>query len=124
MPYQYGFEKLEVWSDARSFVSEIYKATKQFPSEEKFGLCSQIQRAAISIVSNIAEGVSRLSSKEKVRFVEIAYGSLMEVYCQLCIALDLGYVSDEKFQDLKQTINKISNKLTALSRAYKRTENN
>ncbi|MDR2147001.1 MAG: four helix bundle protein [Tannerella sp.] len=123
MDYQYGFEKLEVWQDARKFVSEIYLITGQFPSEEKYALTSQICRAAVSIVSNIAEGVSRKTSKEKLRFLEIAYGSLMEVYCQLNIALDLKYVTTEQFEMLKSTTTMISNKLNALSRAFERLNN-
>ncbi len=63
--YQYAFERLEVWQEARLFVVE-YEITKLFPSEEKFGLSSQMQRAAVSIVSNIAEGVARTSDKEQV----------------------------------------------------------
>ena len=117
--YQYSFEKLEVWKDARVFVSDIYSLTKIFPIEEKYVLCSQVQRAAISIVSNIAEGVCRSSAKERVRFIEIAYGSLMETYCQLCIALDLKYITENKFAEIKTTIDKIANKLNALNRYYK-----
>ena len=117
--YKYSFEKLEVWMDARAFVTEIYSVSKTFPTEEKYLLCSQMQRAAISIVSNIAEGVSRTSPKEKSRFIEIAYGSLMETYCQLCIALDLKYITKDKFCEIKETINKIANKLNALNRYYK-----
>ena len=120
--YKYGFEKLEVWIDARAFVADIYKLTKTFPVEERFPLCSQIQRAAISIVSNIAEGVSRVSIKEKIRFIEISYGSLMETYCQLCITLDLNYVTNDKFLEIKILIDKISNKLNALNRSYKKIE--
>jgi len=91
MEHKYSFEKLEVWNDARKLVVEIYALTKRIPIDEKFGLCSQIKRA--SVVSNIVEGTSRTSDKEKIRFVEIAYGSLMEVYCQLYIAYDLEYLS-------------------------------
>jgi len=120
--YQYNFEKLEVWIDARAYVAVIYNLTKTFPAEERFSLCSQIQRAAISIVSNIAEGVSRVSLKEKIRFIEISYGSLMETYCQLCIALDLNYVTNDKFLEIKILIDKISNKLNALNRSYKKIE--
>ena len=86
MEHKYSFEKLEVWNDARKLVVEIYALTKRMPIDEKFGLCSQIKRASVSVVSNIAEGTSRTSDKEKIQFVEIAYGSLMEVYCQLYIA--------------------------------------
>lgn len=117
MIYKYGFEKLEVWQDARLFVTDIYKTTKQYPNEERYNLCSQIQRASISIVSNIAEGLSRNSDKEKVRFIEIAYGSLMEVYCQLQISVDLFYISAQQFDTLKLSIDKIANKLNALNRS-------
>lgn len=117
MSYKYSFEKLDVWQDARLFVKEIYTITKLFPSEERYNLCSQIQRASISIVSNIAEGLSRNSDKEKIRFIEIAYGSLMEVYCQVYISVDLLYLTAQQFDDLKLSIDKIANKLNALNRS-------
>ena len=113
----YSFEKLDVWQDARLFVKEIYTITKLFPSEERYNLCSQIQRASISIVSNIAEGLSRNSDKEKIRFIEIAYGSLMEVYCQIYISVDLLYITAQQFDELKSSIDKIANKLNALNRS-------
>ena len=116
MSYKYSFEKLDVWQDARLFVKEIYTITKLFPSEERYNLCSQIQRAAISIVSNIAEGLSRNSDKEKIRFIEIAYGSLMEVYCQVYISVDLLYITAQQFDELKLSIDNKTNKLNALNR--------
>ena len=122
MGYQYGFEKLEVWKDARFFVSEIYLITKRFPPNEKYSLTSQICRAAVSLVSNIAEGVSRSSTKEKIRFIDVSYGSLMEVYCQLYIALDLNYITTNELECLKISIDKIANKLTALVKAYNKIE--
>ena len=118
--YQYSFEKLDVWKDARLFVSEIYLITKRFPNDEKYSLTSQICRAAVSVVSNIAEGVSRSSTKEKIRFIDISYGSLMEVYCQLCIASDLKYITENELDTLKLSVDKISNKLTALVKSYER----
>ncbi len=121
MEYRYSFEKLEVWNDARKFVSDIYLVSKQFPNEEKYGLTSQIRRAAVSVVSNIAEGVCRKTTKEKIRFIEVAYGSLMEVYCQLSIAVDLNYIEQIFFDKQKTTITMISNKLNALSRSYERS---
>jgi len=121
MGYQYSFEKLVVWQDARQFVPEIYLCSKKFPNEEKYVLTPQIRKAAISIVSNIAEGVSRSSTKEKIRFIDIAYGSLMEVYCQLCVAMDLKYITISDLEILKLSIDKIANKLTALVKSYERT---
>jgi len=123
MEYKYSFEKLDVWSDARMFIVEIYKLTKTMPVEEKYGLCSQIQRASVSIASNIAEGTTRISDKEKIRFIEIAYGSLMEVYCQLCIALDLLYITEKQLGDQKITIDMIAKKLNGLKTAYEKRLN-
>ena len=120
MDYKYSFEKLDVWQDARKFVTEIYKVSGTFPSEEKFGLCSQLQRASVSVVSNIAEGVSRQSDKEKIRFIEISYGSLMEVYCQLYISLDLKYLTIDQFETCKMRIDAIARQLSALIEAYKK----
>lgn len=77
----FAFERLIVYEKSLQLVKDIYAITKLFPETEKFGLCSQLQRAIISVPSNIAEGVCRMSAKEKTRFIEIAYGSLMEVYC-------------------------------------------
>ncbi len=122
--YKYSFEKLDVWNEARDLVKAIYRTTENFPDKEKFGLNSQIQKAVISIVSNIAEGVSRNSIKEQMRFIEIAYGSLMEVYCQLYVAVDLEYMTAESFETIKQQIDKIANKLNALNRSLLERLNN
>ena len=118
MEYKYSFEKLEVWNDARNLVKMIYLHTDNFPEKERFGLSSQMQRAAVSIVSNITEGVSRSSVKEKIRFVELAYGSLMELYCQLYVSVDLDYLTPNTFTLIKAEIDKIANKANALKRSF------
>lgn len=118
MEYKYSFEKLEVWNDARNLVKMIYLHTNNFPERERFGLSSQMQRAVVSIVSNIAEGVSRNSVKEKIRFVELAYGSLMELYCQLYVSVDLDYLTPDTFTLIKAEIDKIANKANALKRNF------
>lgn len=118
MEYKYSFEKLEVWNDARNLVKMIYLQTDNFPEKERFGLSSQMQRAVVSIVSNIAEGVSRNSVKEKIRFVELAYGSLMELYCQLYVSVDLDYLTSNTFTLIKAEIDKIANKANALKRSF------
>ena len=118
MEYKYSFEKLEVWNDARNKVKMIYLQTDNFPEKERFGLSSQMQRAVVSIVSNIAEGVSRNSVKEKIRFVELAYGSLMELYCQLYVSVDLDYLTPSTFTLIKAEIDKIANKANALKRSF------
>ena len=84
--YQYNFERLEIWELSISFSVEIYSATGKFPPTEKYGLISQIRRAANSISANIAEGNSRLGNKEKARFIQIAYGSAIEVLNHLILS--------------------------------------
>lgn len=118
MAKQYGFEKLEVYQDARIYVRQVYLLTATFSEKEKYGLCSQLQRAAVSIVSNIVEGTSRASNKEKERFIEIAYGSLLETFCQFQIAVDLGYIKQSQLDELQMQIDKIANKLSALKHSY------
>ena len=118
MAKQYGFEKLEVYQDARIYVRQVYLLTSTFSEKEKYGLCSQLQRAAVSIVSNIVEGTSRALNKEKERFIEIAYGSLLETFCQFQIAVDLGYIQQPQLDELQIQIDKIANKLSALKHSY------
>jgi four helix bundle protein len=91
----FGFEKLQVWNKAVDFANAIYDVTATFPDDEKFGLRSQMRRAAISISSNIAEGSGRATNRDFRRFVEIAYGSLMETISQLLIAGRRRYIERE-----------------------------
>ena len=85
---EYSYKTLNVYKDAKELVVEVYRLLKQYPVEERYALCDQIRRAAISITSNIAEGMSRYSDKEKAHFLEIAYASMMEVDCQFKNAAD------------------------------------
>lgn len=112
--YEFPFEKLEVWHLAKRLVISTYAATKSFPAAEKFGLVSQLQRAAVSVASNLAEGCSRESRKDQAHFSQIAYGSLMEVICQLLIAKELGYIANEQLTMLRAEIERIANKINAL----------
>ena len=98
-------------------VKQIYLITKKFPTEERFGLVSQLNRASVSVASTIAEGSARVGRKDQAHFYQIAYGSLMEVTCQLSIAYELGFVDLETKQILRQRIEEISNKLNALRKA-------
>ena len=98
---EYQFERLNAWQESRKLVVSVYQLLKKFPIEERFALCDQLRRAVISIPSNIAEGNGRMAIKEQVHFLEIAYGSIMEVYCQLQIAVDLGYITKEDFKQIK-----------------------
>lgn len=93
---------LEVYKISLKFVKEIYKATRQFPKEEQFVLISQIRRAAISVASNIAEGASRISKREKKRFYEISRSSLVEIDTQFEIAIILEYYKKGQMAELEQ----------------------
>jgi len=118
MSYIFNFEKLDVWQKARAFAKSLYMETKSFPADERFGLISQMRRAGVSVPSNIAEGNSRTSKKEKVHFFEIAYGSLMEVMNQLIISFDLGFVTGDRLDNYKKVVSEIANKLTALRKSH------
>lgn len=120
MEYVYHFEKLEVWKLSRQIVIAVYHIIKKLPNDERFALGDQLRRAAISVPSNIAEGTSRVAVKETIHFLEIAYGSLMEVYCQLQIALDLQYIKEDDFKQIKPLIFKTSKLLNGLHESKKK----
>ena len=90
------FEDLEVWKKAHKLVLEIYRVTRDFPVDERFGLVSQMRRAAISIAANIAEGFKKRTLKDKSNFYNISQGSLEEVRYYLMLSLDLGYLKDTR----------------------------
>ena len=117
----YNFERLEVWHVSRKLVTTVYQLLRSFPAEERYALCDQIRRAAISIPSNIAEGGSRISPKEQMHFMGIAYGSLMELYCQLLIATDLGYLQKEQtdLAEANKLIDQIAKMLSGLRKSLK-----
>ena len=116
---EFSFEKLNVFQEARVFVTkEVYLLMKKFPVEERYALCDQIRRSVSSIPSNIAEGTSRNSIKEKIHFLEIAYGSLMECFCQLTLACDLGYISPEHLEIARHRVETISKMLSGLKASY------
>ena len=94
------FEKLDTWHKSIDFADTVYRVTRSFPSDERFGITSQMRRAAVSISSNIAEGSSRFSKADFARFLEIATGSLFEVVSQSFIARRQGFLNDVDFQKL------------------------
>ena len=114
---EYGFEKLSVWQNSRSLVKQIYCLTKELPSEERFCIGSQMQRAIVSVSSNIAEGASRSSKKEQGHFYQTAYASLMEVLCQLILCLDLEYIMESEYSNIRESIEKISYQINQLRKA-------
>ena len=96
------FKELLVWQYAHQLTLEVYRITRQFPQEERFGLSNQLRRAAVSVESNIAEGSARNSSKDFLQFLFVARGSLAEVEVQLIIARDLNYITDEDFSQANE----------------------
>ena len=113
----FGFENLAAYQRALDLVDKVYDLMKGFPSEEKFALCDQLRRAVVSVPSNIAEGLGRMSGKEQVRFIEISYGSLMEVYCQLTIAKRRNYITEEVFKGLAKDVEDIAKPLSGLRKS-------
>ena len=114
---EYSFEKLEVWKLSKELAISIYKLCKEFPQSEKYSIVSQLQRAAISVPTNIAEGSGRIGAKEKANFTSIAFGSLMEVLNLLIISKEIGFISEKNLMDLRNQIEVISQKLTNLRKA-------
>ncbi len=110
----FNFEKLETWHEAISFADLVYQLTRNFPSEERFGLTNQMRRAAVSISSNVAEGCSRSSRVDYARFVEIGTGSLFEVVSQATIGRNQGFLTEENYKQLYQAAEKQSRMLSGL----------
>ena len=114
----YSFEKLNVWQEAKKLVVDVYHLLDEFPKFEKYALCDQIRRAVVSVPSNIAEGSGRKSLKEQIHFLEISYGSLMETYNQLLIAIDLTYITEESVEAIKLRIDAVAKMINGLSNSY------
>jgi four helix bundle protein len=117
---QFSFERLEVWNDSRNLSKLIYLVTKNFPGDEKFGLAGQLRRASVSVSSNIVEGSYRNSNKDKYNFMNIAFSSLMELLSQIILSKDLEYITNEQYVELRDSIEKTSNKLASLSNYFKK----
>lgn len=114
METKYSYKDLDAYKEAKLLVRKVYELLKLFPREEQFALCDQLRRAVISVPSNLAEGSGRYSNKEQLHFLEIAYGSLIEVECQMDIAHDIAYISDEQLSDVNAQIRKVAALLSGL----------
>jgi four helix bundle protein len=108
------FEDLDVWNEARRLTNEVYAATQDAGFSKDFGLRDQVQRAAVSIMSNIAEGFERGGNQEFIQFLYIAKGSCGEVRSQLYVALDQGYISKDRFTELLNSFKRLSGMLSGL----------
>ena len=114
MEKKYTFKNLDAYKEAKSLVLMVYSLLKKFPKEENYALCDQLRRAVISVPSNIAEGSGRNSAKDQAHFIEMAYGSLMEVNCQMDIAYELSYISCEDLVCVENKVAKIAAILSGL----------
>ena len=108
------YQKLQVWQKAMDLVEKIYLLTRQLPAEEKFGLAAQMQRAAVSIPSNIAEGYCRSSTKEYIKFLYVAKGSNSELFTQLLLCERIGYLSHNQISDAVCFSEEISKMLSTI----------
>ena len=115
----FGYRRLIAYQKAKEVVKKSYKLLKRFPAEERYALSDQLRRSSVSITSNIAEGINRYSVKDKSHFIEIAYGSLMEVSSQFEIAENLGYITSEDRLSMDQQIEEVARLLSGLQNSYK-----
>ena len=120
----FGYRKLIAYQKAKEVVKKTYKLLKKFPPEERYAMCDQLRRASISVTSNIAEGVNRFSVKDKAHFIEIAYGSLMEVSSQFEVAEELGYITTADRQNMDVLIEEDARLLSGLITSYKPSDSN
>ncbi|NGM63443.1 four helix bundle protein [Sphingobacterium sp. SGG-5] len=114
--HEFYFEKLSVWQNARMLVKDMYMCTADFPNHEQFGVTSQLRRATMSIAANIAEGMSRAGDKDKLRFLNQAYSSAIEVINFLILSFDLAFLTEADYIKLRNQVEYITNQLQALSK--------
>ncbi len=119
----FGYRRLIAYQKAKGIVKQTYKLLKKFPAEERWALCDQLRRSSVSITSNIAEGVNRFSVKDKAHFIEIAFGSMMEVSSQMEIAEELGYITADERLSLDGLVEEEARLLSGLLNSYKPTQN-
>lgn len=115
----FGYRKLIAYQKAKEVVKRTYKLLKKFPADERYAMSDQLRRASVSITSNIAEGVTRYSVKDKAHFIEMAFGSLMEVSSQIEIAEELGYITTEDRMSMDELIREDARLLSGLQNSFK-----
>lgn len=119
----FGYRKLVAYVKACEVRRRVYLLTKTFPQEEQFAICNQLRRASVSVTSNIAEGMTRYSNKDKSHFLEMAYGSLMEVMSQLEVAMDEDYISENDFHNMESLISETARLISGLQKSFVMKEN-
>ena len=124
MNNSHSFKGLECWQQAHEFVKAVYAVTKHFPEDERYGLTSQFRRAAVSIAANICEGYRKLSCADKLRFMNIAQGSLEECRYYIILACDINYIDRATYDDLENLVSQVSWKLNGYAAGIKRNNEN
>ncbi len=117
--YSFSYRKLNVYQSSRELVKDIYKLVNSFPKNETYALGDQMRRAVVSIPSNIAEGTSKTSPREQFHFLEISYGSLMELMCQTEIAYDLCYIDIDDYKRIEEAVGSIYKMLSSMQATLK-----
>ena len=113
---KYEYKNLDVYKESKNLVKMVYGLIEKFPKVETYALCDQLRRSVISVPSNIAEGSGRTSAKDQAHFFEMAFGSLMEVNCQMDIACDLGYIDQTELLKVEEQVSRIAAMLSGLRR--------
>ena len=119
----FSYRELVAYQRSKALVSEVYATLESFPKKETYALCDQMRRAVISIPSNIAEGMGRTSIKEQIHFIEIAFGSLYEVMCQIELAKDLNYITEVQFKEIEESVQNVAKPLSGLRSKRKKILN-
>ena len=114
----FNYKKLVAYQRAKDLVKAVYDLLRGFPKEEQYALCDQLRRAVVSVTSNIAEGTNRQTYPDKIHFLEMAYGSLMEVHSQMDVACDLGYISAVNLMFIEELIIGVVKPLSGLRSSY------
>lgn len=119
-----NYKELKVWQKSYQLCLDIYKITKAFPNEERYGLISQIRRSSVSVPSNIAEGYGRKTTSEYIHSLYIAYGSNCELETQVQLSYDLGYIKTELIKKLSEDVGEVERMLKALIKSLEKKHSN
>ena len=119
----FGYRKLVAYVRVSEVRHYVYKLLKSFPKEEQFALCNQMRRAVVSVTSNIAEGMTRYSAKDKIHFLEISFGSLMELMSQLEVAYEENYISETDYNNIENLIAETARVISGLQRSFSSDDN-
>jgi four helix bundle protein len=111
------YKKLDAYKVAMEFTIYVYSLLKKYPAYEQYAICDQLRRAAVSVASNIAEGMGRMAIKERLHFLEISYASMIEVLCQLDISCHLGYISEEELEKAEDISDHLSRIMSGLRKS-------